>query len=67
MDYFNNVFTTFLGLESGNNIAVIWGVRKLLISCSFLGSTIHVGQTITMVKLDMYFWTLQQTEYDIML
>jgi len=25
MDYFNNVFTTFLGLESGNNIAVYVG------------------------------------------
>jgi len=22
MDYFNNVFTTFLGLESGNNVGV---------------------------------------------
>jgi len=23
MDYFNYVFTTFLGLESGNNVAVL--------------------------------------------
>jgi len=28
MDYFNNVFNTFLGLESGNYIAV-WWLRKL--------------------------------------
>jgi len=30
MDYFNHIFTTFLGLESGNNVAVYGGVRKLL-------------------------------------
>jgi len=30
MDYFNNVFTTFLGLESGYDIDVLGGIRKLL-------------------------------------
>jgi hypothetical protein len=29
MDYFNDVFTTFLGLESGNNIAVTGGQKGL--------------------------------------
>jgi len=31
-DYFNNVFTTFLGLESGNNIAVYGGSESSQIS-----------------------------------
>jgi len=29
MDYFNNVFTTFLGLESGCGVALYGGIRKL--------------------------------------
>jgi len=29
VDYFNDVFTTFLVLESGNNVAVYREVRKL--------------------------------------
>jgi len=29
MDYFNNVYYLFLGLESGNNVAVHLGVRKI--------------------------------------
>jgi len=28
MDYFNDVFTTFLGLESGHYIDVYGGIRK---------------------------------------
>jgi len=31
MDDFNNVFTTFLGLETGCCIAVNGGIRKLLV------------------------------------
>jgi hypothetical protein len=29
MDYFNNAFTTFLGLESGNYVAAYGWFRKL--------------------------------------
>jgi len=29
MDYFNNIFTTFLALESGHCVAVYGGIRKL--------------------------------------
>jgi len=32
MDYFNDVFTTFLSLESGNNIAVYGSSESLWIS-----------------------------------
>ncbi len=29
MDYFNDVLPTFLGLECGSSVAVLWRVRKL--------------------------------------
>jgi len=46
MDYFNNVFTTFLGLESCNDIAAYGGFRHLsdFIKKSLVGLERHEGE-----------------------
>jgi len=33
MDYFNNVFTTFLGLESCNDVVVYGGINQSILIC----------------------------------